>query len=57
MQTFTKFYDKPIDSARTTSDVLFNTTLTNVVPDGLEISSAPLCSCPAAEYIYWARLT
>ena len=33
--TFAKFCDKPIDSARTTSDVLFNTTQTNVVPDGL----------------------
>ena len=35
VQTFTKFYDKPIDSARTTSDVIFTTTPTNVVPDGL----------------------
>ena len=35
VQTFAKFYDKPIDSARTTSDVLFNTTPTNVVADGL----------------------
>ena len=35
VQTFAKFYDKPIDSARTTSDVLFSTTPTNVVPDGL----------------------
>ena len=35
VQTFAKFYDKPIDSARTTSDVLFNTTPTNVVPGGL----------------------
>ena len=35
VQTFAKFYDKPIDSARTTSDVLLNTTPTNVVPDGL----------------------
>ena len=26
-------------------------------PTGFKISSAPLCSCPAAEYIYWARLT
>ena len=26
-------------------------------PTGFEISSAPLCSCPAAEYIDWARLT
>ena len=35
VQTFATFYDKPIDSARTTSDALFNTTPTNVVPDGL----------------------
>ena len=35
VQTFAEFYDKPIDSARTTSDVLFDTTSTNVVPDGL----------------------
>ena len=35
VKTFAKFYDKPIDSARITSDVLFNTTPTNVVPDGL----------------------
>ena len=35
VQTFAKFYDKQIDSARTTSEVLFNTTPTNVVPDGL----------------------
>ena len=35
VQIFAKFYDKPIDSAHTTSDVLFNTTPTNVVPDGL----------------------
>ena len=35
VQIFAKFYDKPIDSARTTSDVLFNTTPTNVVHDGL----------------------
>ena len=35
VQTFAKFYDKPIDSARTTINVLFNTTPTNVVPDGL----------------------
>ena len=35
VETFAKFYDKPIDSARTTSDVLFNTTPTNVVPDEL----------------------
>ena len=34
LQTFAKFYAKLIDSARTTSDVLFNTP-TNVVPDGL----------------------
>ena len=57
VQTVAKFYDTPFDCARTTSDVLFNTTPTNVVPTGFEISSAPLCSCPAAEYIYWARLT
>ena len=59
VQTFAKFYDKPINSARTTSYVLFNTTPTNVVPDGLcnLIGLLPLCSCPAAEYIYWARLT
>ena len=31
VQTFAKFYDKPVDSARTASDVLFN----NVVPDGV----------------------
>ena len=35
VQTFVKFYNKPIDSARTTSDVIFNTRATNVVPDGL----------------------
>ena len=35
VQTFAQFYYKPIDSARTTSAVLFNTTPTNVVPDGL----------------------
>ena len=33
VQTFAKFCDKPIDSARTTSDVIFNTTPTNVVHD------------------------
>ena len=35
VQKCAKFYDKLIDSAPTTSDVLFNTTPTNVVPDGL----------------------
>ena len=35
VQTFAKFYDKAINSARTTSDMLFNMTLTNVVQDGL----------------------
>ena len=35
VQTFAKFYVKPIARARTTSDVLFNTTPTNVVPDVL----------------------
>ena len=35
VQTFAKFYDKPINSARTSSDMLFNTTPMSVVPDGL----------------------
>ena len=35
VQTFEKICDKPINCARTTSDVLFSTTMTNVVPDGL----------------------
>ena len=35
VQTFEFFYYKPIDSARTTSYVLFNTIPTNVAPDGL----------------------
>ena len=55
VKTFAKFYDKPIDSACTTSNVLFNMTPMNVGPTGFEISSAPLCSCPAVEYIYIGR--
>ena len=35
VQTFAKFYGKPIDSSSTTSDVLFNSTPTNVVNDWL----------------------
>ena len=35
VQIFATFYDKPIYAARTTSDVLFNMTPTNVVTDGL----------------------
>ena len=60
VQTFAKFDDKPIDSARTTSDVLFNTTAgecgTRRALKSHRLPYAVALQQNIYIYIYWARL-